>query len=146
MPFSLALADEKKVDRYNSAEVWQEGYDTIQEAITDAIAGDIIIVEAETYIEDLGPINTAGITLKSEDGAATTTIQLVDGIGIDLVAGADDFVLGGSEDHGFTILSGATTLFDIQLTHHTTGVEISYNIIDTTGSASMGISVGRVYG
>ena len=118
-------------------------YATIQAAIDAAVASDVIVVAAGTYTEDL-TVNTANLTIRSATGA---TIQLVDGVGIDIQAGATNFKLGGASGQGFTILSaagaaGTTTTFNIQLANAPSGVEISYNTINTTGSATMGISVG----
>jgi hypothetical protein len=112
---------------------------TIQTAINGAAAGDTIIVCPGTYTEDL--VINANITLKSTEGYTNTTIQLVDGVGIDIQAGASGFKLGGAANQGFKILSDATT-YDIQLANAPSNVEISYNIVNTTGTASMGISVG----
>jgi hypothetical protein len=116
-------------------------YATIQAAINAASPGDIIVVAAGTYTEDL-TVNTANLTIRSATGMAVTTIQLVDGVGIDIQAGATNFTLGGASGQGFTILSGAGTTFNIQLANAPAGVTISYNTINTTGSATMGISVG----
>ncbi len=118
-------------------------YTTIQEAIDVAGSGDTIVVDAGTYTEDL-TVNIANLTIQSADGAATTIIQLVDGVGIDIQGGASGFILGGVEDEGFTIQSssGAGTTFNIQLANAPSDVTISYNTIDTTGGASMGVSVG----
>jgi len=114
---------------------------TIQNAIDSATAGDTITIPAGTYTEDL-VINTADITLESVSGKENTIIQLVDGVGIDVQSGASNFILGGANEKGFTILSGASTTYDIQITNAPSNVEISYNTINTTGSASRGISVG----
>ena len=115
---------------------------TIQEAIDAASAGDTIVAKDAIYTEDL-TVNIANLTLRSLNGKAVTIIQLVDGVGIDLMGGSDNFTLGGASGQGFTISPHATaTTFDIQLTNAPSDVEISYSTIDTTGSASMGISVG----
>ncbi len=118
-------------------------FDKIQDGIDAVAPGGTVNVAPGTYTEDL-VVNKANLTLKSVSGADNTTIQLVDGVGIDLMAGADNFVLGGATDEGFTVQSssGAGTTFNIQLANAPSGVEISYNTIDTTGGATMGISVG----
>ncbi|MBA7581462.1 hypothetical protein ES708_23367 [subsurface metagenome] len=129
---------------YHAAEILTGGssfYGNIQDAIDAASSGDAILVYAGTYTEDL-VVNIADLTLQSETGKANTTIQLVDGVGIDIQGGASNFTLGGAVDQGFTVLSGTTTTFLIQLTNAPSDVEISYNEIDTTGNASQGISVG----
>ncbi len=121
-------------------------YATIQLAIDAANPGDTISVADGTYDEDL-TVNTADLTLKSQSGKANTTIQLQGNKKpyIDIQAGADDFTLGGAAGEGFTILSntgGAVIGFNIQLTNAPSGVTISHNTIDTTGDATMGISIG----
>jgi len=116
-------------------------YGTIQAAIDAASPGDTIIVSDGTYTEDL-TVNIANLTIQSVNGSGSTTIQLVAGVGIDIQGGASGFTLGGASGQGFTILSGANTTFMIQLANAPSGVEISYNTINTTGNASMGISVG----
>ncbi|MBA7714879.1 hypothetical protein ES703_123911 [subsurface metagenome] len=102
------------------------------------------MVSDGTYTESL-LIDEANLTLKSENGTDSTTIQNVGnapsgqqtGIDID----ANNFTLGGEEGHGFTIVGGTAGRL-IQLTHGESGVEISYNEIDTTGVASIGINIG----
>ena|GEM_PF-2648457 len=121
-----------------------ETFATIQAAIDDAdtLASHTLEAAAGTYTEDL-VINKADLTLKSETGKDNTTIQLVDGVGIDIQGGGSGFTLGGTAGEGFTINSsvGATS-FNIQLANAPANVEISYNTINTTGSASRGICVG----
>ncbi|HRY77020.1 MAG TPA: hypothetical protein P5524_02595, partial [Candidatus Paceibacterota bacterium] len=116
-------------------------YTTIQGAITAASAGDTVLVTADTYTEDL-TVNKADIKLESISGAATTIIQLVTGAGIDLQAGATGFTIGGAASKGFTILPGAATTRLIQLENAPADVTISYNVMNTTGNATMGINVG----
>ncbi len=117
-------------------------FSSIQAAIDAASAGDTINVTNGTYVEDL-TVNTANLTLQSVGGADTTTIQLVNGVGIDIQGGATNFILGGSSGHGFTVADPSATTFDIQLTNAPSGVNISYNTIDTAiAGATMGISVG----
>ncbi|GAH00816.1 unnamed protein product [marine sediment metagenome] len=144
MPMASAAEGEKAVDLYDEADGFIETYDTISEALAaaDGNAGYTIIVGDGAYTEDLDSIKTAGLTLMSENGAETTTIQFVDGVGIDLEAGATGFTLGGSTGHGFTMLSGATTTFGIQLANDPNGVTISYNSLSTVGFMTQGISVG----
>ena len=115
-------------------------FSSIQDAIDAASPGDTIIVSAGTYTEDL-TVNIADLTIKSVNGESVT-IQLVDGVGIDIQGGASGFTLGGALGEGFTILGGGGTTFNIQVVNAPSDVEISYNTIDATGSASMGISVG----
>jgi len=118
-------------------------FKTIQYAIDDArvVATDTIIVAAGIYTGDL--IINKDITLRSASGKASTTIQLVDGVGIDIQAAGAGCTIGGALNTGFTITPHATaTTFGIQLTNAPSGVLISYNTISTVGTASMGISVG----
>jgi hypothetical protein len=121
-------------------------FTTILAAINAANNGDTILVSDGTYTEDLSPggtsIEKSNLTIRSVNGPGTTTIQLVDGVGIDLGGGASNFTLGGAAGQGFTILSGAGTTFMIQLANAPSDVTISHNIIDTTGNATQGISVG----
>jgi len=115
----------------------------IQEAI-DLVSGSTVMVHDGTYTEDL-VVDEAGLTLRSENGKDQTTLNLVDGVGIDVQATATGFTLGGSVDQGFTINAGAATTFMVQVTNAPADVEISHNALDMTtggGSASMGISVG----
>jgi hypothetical protein len=115
--------------------------DNITAAIVAAIASDIIIVPAGIFTEDL-VIDKANLTLNSVSGRDSTTIQLVDGVGINVEGTATNFKLGGTTGKGFTVLGGAATTFNIQLTNAPSGVQISYNTINTTGNASHGISIG----
>ncbi|MHC4501655.1 MAG: right-handed parallel beta-helix repeat-containing protein, partial [Planctomycetota bacterium] len=108
----------------------------IQDAI-DIVAG----APDGTYTEDL-TVNK-DLTLKSENGRDNTTIQLVDGVGIDIGSGASGFTLGGGATDGFTIdADDAATTFNIQLTSGPSDVEVFWNTIDTSGNASMGVSIG----
>jgi len=123
-------------------------YTNIQQAIDDADPGDTINVAAGVYDGNtVGPeghlvIDKANLTLKSADGKGSTTINVANGVGIDIRGGAANFVLGGASGQGFTIAGKSGTTFVIQLTNAPSGVEISHNTIDTTGSASMGVSIG----
>jgi len=131
-------------DVYHAAEILTGGssfYGDIQDAIDAAGASDTIKVYPGTYTEDLA-INTTSLALISDAGKDDTTIQLVDGVGIDIQAGADNLTLGGASGQGFAILGGDSTTFNIQLTNAPSDVTISYNSVDTTGNASQGISVG----
>jgi len=51
----------------------EETYPTIQSAVNAALPGDTILVDAGTYNENV-TINTPNITVRSVDGAATTTV------------------------------------------------------------------------
>jgi microcystin-dependent protein/subtilisin-like proprotein convertase family protein len=111
----------------------------IQRGIDVATAGDTINVNGGTYTGDL-VINKANLTLRSKTGRDNTTIQLVDGVGIDIRGGG--FTLGGAADRGFTVDDGAATTFLIQLANGPADVTLSYNALDMTGNAGMGVSVG----
>ncbi|MHC4308778.1 MAG: beta strand repeat-containing protein, partial [Planctomycetota bacterium] len=100
-----------------------------------------VTVSDGTYTEDL-TVDKSNLTLKSVNGRDSTTIQLVDGVGIDIDSGGSGFTLGGAASEGFEITSGGATTFEIQLKNAPSNVEISHNRIVTTGNASMGISVG----
>ncbi len=105
------------------------------------VAADSATVEAAdgTYTEDL--VINKPLTLQSQNGMSSTTIQLVDGVGIEIGGAADNFTLGGTGS-GFTIQSGAGSTFLAELQNAPSGVTISHSEIDTTGNATMGISVG----
>ncbi len=126
----------------------QDVYTSIQQAIDDANSGYIISVAAGVYDGNtVGPeghlvVDMASLTLRSMTGKDNTTIKVANVVGIDIRAGADNFVLGGSAGHGFTIAGKSDTTFVIQLKNAPSGVEISHNAIDTTGNASMGVSIG----
>jgi fibronectin-binding autotransporter adhesin len=114
---------------------------SIQNGIDVSAAGAIITVSDGTYTEDL-TVDKSGLTLKSVNGRDYTTIELDDGVGINIGSGGSGFTLGGGFSDGFEIVSGGATTYDIQLTNAPSDVEISWNTIDTTGNASMGVSVG----
>ena len=116
-------------------------YSKIQDAINAASDGELLEVRSGTYTEDL-IINTANLQLRSLNGQSNTFLQLVDGVGITLQSGATNFTLGGAEGKGFTITSGEGTTRNIELENAPSGVGISYNIINTNGVATIGISVG----
>jgi uncharacterized repeat protein (TIGR01451 family) len=54
-----------------------ENYTTIQDAVNAAGSGDTIIVRDGTYTENVD-VNVEGLTIKSEHGAAVTTVQAAD--------------------------------------------------------------------
>jgi len=114
---------------------------SIQNGIDVAADGASINVADGTYTEDL-TVDKSDLTLQSVNGRDNTTIQLVDGVGIDIGSGGSGFTLGGGSSDGFEILSGGATTFDIQLKGGPSDVEISWNTIDTTDNATMGISIG----
>ncbi len=132
--------------------VWSTGdtgpWLTIQHAIDAAFDGDTIIVSDGTYNESIS-VTTSDLTLRSESGRDSTIIENVGNVGPPeaatcgfLIRGsANDFTLGGAADQGFTF-SGGTSPRLIQLNNGPSGVEISYNKIDTTGDASTGILIG----
>ncbi len=114
---------------------------SIQNGIDVSADGATITVADGTYTEDL-TVNKSDLTLQSVNGRDDTTIQLVDGVGVNIGSGGTGFTLGGSSLSGFEILSGGATTFDVQLENAPSDVEISWNTINTTGNATMGISVG----
>ncbi|GAG70500.1 unnamed protein product, partial [marine sediment metagenome] len=121
-------------------------YQYIQDGIDNANAGDTIIVMPGNYNEDLN-IDKANLNIRSESGKDITTIKLTGVVkyGIELNAGAINTTIGGEAGHGFTIMGPDTApagSFLISVNNAPSGIEISYNTIDTTGIASIGISVG----
>jgi hypothetical protein len=144
--FEVLAAGTELVDVYSGMPSYGTYVDseiTIQDAVGDVGGtGWYLIAHAATYTEDF-IVNIGDLTLSSLGGMAETTIQLVDGVGIDIQAGGDGFTLGGESSRGFAIVGDPDdTTFNIQLTNAPSGVEISHNTIDTAGNASMGISVG----
>jgi parallel beta-helix repeat protein len=112
--------------------------DVIQTGIDAAVAGNIVEVDDGTYTEDLSI--DAGIILRSINGKEYTTIQQIDGLGIEVGANATNFTLGGSEV-GFTIESGNNTTHAIRIVEGPANVSIIDNSIDIVGYAFEGISI-----
>ena len=112
---------------------------SLQNGIDVAFGGATVEAADGTYTEDLAIDKS--LTLQSQNGEGSTTIQLVDGVGIGLEGDADNFTLGGAGS-GFTILSGAGSTFLIELANAPSNVSIVDNTINTTGNATMGISIG----
>lgn len=113
-------------------------FQTIQAGIDAAANTDTVNVADGTYTEDL-VIAKTGLQLLSADGAGTTTIDLVDGVGISIQANAVNL---GSTGHGFTIVADAVaTTYDISLADALSGVTIAGNDITTVGDATRGLSV-----
>jgi len=111
-------------------------FDNIQDAIDSCASGAVIHVAEGMYAEN-PDINKANLTITADGAVANTVIQPGAGVGIGIQTGGDGLTLDG-----FKIISGAGTTFLVELTHHTTGVTITGNTINTTGTATMGISVG----
>ncbi|BBK43601.1 hypothetical protein STVA_36210 [Allostella vacuolata] len=82
-----------------------ETYTTIQSAITAASAGDTILVKAGIYTENVSI--TKSLTLLSEGGSGTVTIQGADGSNntVAIAAGVNDVTIGGV-GQGFKIIGG----------------------------------------
>jgi hypothetical protein len=117
---------------------------TIQQRIAAAVAAHpgeavTVTIPAGTYNEDLD-ITDPCVTLVSASGAAHTTIELIDNVGISIEGTGDYFTVDG-----FTIepnTAGGTTRA-IELINGPTNVTIANNIIDVNKTAaSMAISVG----
>ncbi|MHC4889111.1 MAG: beta strand repeat-containing protein, partial [Planctomycetota bacterium] len=113
---------------------------SIQNGIDVSASGATITVANGTYNENL-TVNKSDLTLKSKLGEDVTLNANSDNV-VDLVSGADGFTLGGADGEGFTINSGGGAARLVQITHGSPDVEISWNTLDTTGSASMGINIG----
>ncbi len=110
---------------------------TIQAGINAAGDDDTVQVNAGVYSEDLHLALKTGLTLRSTDGKGLTTIQLVDGVGINVEGTADGFTLGGAFDESFTILSSASTTFMVQLANAPTDVTVSHNTLDMTKGGTL---------
>lgn len=107
---------------------------TIQDAIDAAPSNSVIYVAPGTYNEHL-EITEDSITIKSIGGAEVTFIELVitGATGIDL---EDNTTIDG-----FTLTGDAGGAL-IELETNESNVKILNNIIDITGSATFGVSVG----
>ena len=116
-------------------------YLTIQKAIDVwTIDNETIQVGDGTYTQDLTIDGKTDLTLKSANGTASTTIEGVTGVTIN-VTSSDNFMLGGT-DHGFTVKGHATaSTILFQITDDQSGITIRDNIFDLTGTPSQGISV-----
>ena len=68
---------------------------TIQGAIDAANNGDVIIVRDGSYSENLVINGITDLTLRSENGAGSTTISGTSGVVINIQSNSDDFTLGG---------------------------------------------------
>ncbi|MFZ2147708.1 MAG: filamentous hemagglutinin N-terminal domain-containing protein, partial [Sedimentisphaerales bacterium] len=111
----------------------------VQEGI-NLVSGSTVTVEPGTYNENL-TVNKANLTLQSTSTTGTI-LTANNGVVVDILGGGDYFTLGGTDGKGFTINSQAGTSFLVQLANGPQNVEVSWNELDTTGNASMGISVG----
>jgi len=102
------VIDENNIDRYPLMKPCgmkiiyvPDDYEKIQAAVNAANVGDIIIVRAGTYSENV-KVNKDHLTIKSESGAAMTIVQAAD---------SDDYIFDVIADYviidGFTIKSSA---------------------------------------
>ena len=112
-----------------------DDYDTIQEAIDAAEDGDVITVQAGTYVENIDLLGKA-ITLTSADGPDDTIID-----GSDLTLGEDFgcvIYLGNLEDEdtiisGFTITGGYASFGGVM---YNSGVDVTVTNCRFTGNAA----------
>ncbi len=111
-------------------------FDSIQDAIDSCASGATINVLAGTYNENL-VVNKPDMTIKATGNAANTIIQPGADVGIDVQGNG-----GGFKLKKLTVQSGAGTTFLIQLANGPADVTIVNSVIDTTGDATMGVSVG----
>lgn len=85
-------------------------YNTIQEAVDDALTGQTIALDDGTYSAFGGEtfpivVDVAGLTIKSIDGAAATIIEPASSDQSAFEVTAPGVIIGG-DDSGFTIVSG----------------------------------------
>ena len=114
---------------------WQD-FTKIQDAINNATSGDTISVYAGTYNERLTVDKTVSVV--SSGSSADTSIKAdAGGVFIDVRANADNFNLSG-----FNLIPHSATTFVVQLANTPSNVTIENNVINTTGGASQGVSVG----
>lgn len=115
---------------------------TVGLAFSNVSDGDSVTVYDGTYTET-GLVLGNNITFRSYNGSSSTILNLsvAAQVCLKLQAGAAGSTIGGSAGHGFTIqCTGAGR--NIELENSPNYVTISYNVIDTSGSPTMGISVG----
>jgi len=118
-----------------------DDYATIQGAIDAANNGDVIIVRDGSYSENLVVNGITDLTLRSENGAGSTTISGTSGVVINIQSNSDDFTLGGV-GVGFTVEGGAGSTFLFQITSGEDGVTVTGNSFDSTGNPSQCLSIG----
>lgn len=114
---------------------------TVALAFSNVSDGDVVTVYDGTYTET-GLVLGKNITFKSYNGSVSTILNLsvAAQVCLKLQAGAAGSVIGAS-DAGFTIqCTGAGR--NIELENSPNYVTIQYNVIDTSGLPTMGISVG----
>ena len=112
---------------------------SIQDAIGNAVASDTIVAAAGAFSEDL-TVNVPDLTLESQSGSGSTTLQLVGGVGIDIPSAGSGLTFGGT-GVGFEVLGGGTTTFLVSLNGGPTDVTIADSTFNTSGSATVGIDI-----
>lgn len=114
---------------------------TVGLAFSNVSDGDVVTVYDGTYTET-GLVLGNNITFQSYNGSSSTILNLsvAAQVCLKLQAGAAGSTIGGA-DQGFTIqCTGAGR--NIELENSPNYVTISYNVIDTSGAPTMGVSVG----
>lgn len=129
--------------------VWIEGsgtlYQTINAALTAAVAGDTIVVGPGVYEENLLVQNKTNLTLISADGAETTTIRGSDASGLlgTIQIGAN---ANGLRIEGFTIEgingNGAIEKGAIYTQNALDGLQVVDNVIVAKGDSGMTAAFG----
>ncbi|MFC1805607.1 filamentous hemagglutinin N-terminal domain-containing protein [Planctomycetota bacterium] len=118
------------------------GHASFQDAIDNAAEYDWIEAADGVFTEDF-VIDVGGLAIYSSNGAASTTIQGITGVCIDITTNTDVWpeMTLGVPGQGFTVLGGAATTSLLRLTGTEEGVELVYNVFDTTGNASTAIEI-----
>lgn len=113
-------------------------YNTIQEGLDAAAAGNVVLVIAGTYSEHL-TMATNGVRLMTLEGQ-TVEVELLQSSNRGLLVTGDSVVIGGGSGMGFTFTADGGRM--IELAANEVDCEISYNTIIVDGGGTIGVNVG----